>query len=124
MKRPTFSATAVVNARRDPEQRSLELNLVDAKGNEQNVVLSNLAVTHVLGAVFNKRMHDTSIDFFADEAIPLAGLGVFNLPNGHIGLRLHLNPQEVFDVTFAPETQRELRRVFKVLANAADALPG
>ncbi len=124
MKRPTFSATAVVNARRDPDQRSLELNLVDAKGNEQNVVLSQLAVTHVLGAVFNKRMQDPSKDFYADEAIPLAGIATFALPNGHVGLRLYLNPQEVFDVTFAPEVQRELKGAFKVLADAADALPG
>ena len=42
--------------------------------------------------------------------------GVFDLPTGHIGLRLYLNPQEVFDVVFAPEVQRELRDGFRFLA--------
>ena len=116
MKRPSLNAVAVESARRDPESRSLELNLVDAKGNSQNITLSNAAITDVLGAVFQKRMQDPGKDFFLDEAIPLAGIGTFELPSGHVGLRLYLNPHEVFDVSFAPEVQRGLRDAFRFLA--------
>ncbi len=116
MKRPSFSAVAVESARRDPDAMSLELNLVDGRGNSQNITLSNTAITHLLAAVFQKRMQDPTKDFFLNEAIPLNGVGVFDLPTGHIGLRLYLNPQEVFDVVFAPEVQRELRDGFRFLA--------
>ncbi|MBL8384945.1 MAG: hypothetical protein JNM90_17805 [Burkholderiales bacterium] len=121
MKRPSFSAVAVESARRDPDARSLELNLVDAKGNSQNITLSTAAISHVLGAVFQKRMADPTKDFFLDEAIPLAGIGTFELPTGHTGLRLYLSQQEVFDVAFAPETQTELREAFRYLVERADA---
>ena len=117
MKRPAFNAVAVESARRDPDARSLELNLADGKGNSQNVTLSNTAITQVLGAVFQKRMQDPTKDFFLDESIPLAGLGTFSLPSGHLGLRLYLNPNEVFDVVFAPEMQRELQDAFRFLAD-------
>lgn len=123
MKRPSFNAVAVESARRDPQARSLEVNLVDAKGNTQNIVLGNDAITHLLGAVFQKRMADPTKDFFLDESIPIVGLGTFKLPSGHTGLRLYLNPMEVFDVSFAPDVQRELQVAFEFLATngAADA---
>ena len=107
---------AVESARRDPDTRSLEVNLIDERGNSQNIHLSNAAITHLLGAVFQKRMADPSKDFFLDESIPISGLGVFDLPTGHVGLRLYLNPQEVFDVVFAPEVQAQLRDGFRHIA--------
>ena len=122
MKRPSFNAVAVESARRDPDARSLELNLVDGKGNSQNLTLSNTAITHLLGAVFQKRMQDPTKDFFLDEAIPLAGLASFELPSGHTGIRMHLNQQEVFDVVFAPDVQQGLREVFRFLAERSDKI--
>ena len=123
MKRPSFSAVAVESARRDPDAMSLELNLIDGRSNSQNLTLSNTAITHLLAAVFQKRMQDPTKDFFLNEAIPISGVGVFDLPSGHLGLRLYLNPTEVFDVSFAPDVQRELQVAFQFLANggAADA---
>lgn len=119
MKRPSFSAVAVQDARRDPETRSLEVNLQDAKGNTQNLVLSAEAMTQLLNAVLQKRMEDPTRDFHLDESIPLAGVGTFRLPGGEVGLRLYINSYEVFDVSFAPPVQRELRDAFAHLANLA-----
>ena len=116
MKRPSFSAVALESGRRDPETRSLELNLMDAKGNSQNVVLSEAAIGQVLAAVFQKRMEDPTKDFYLDESIPLAGIGYFDLPEGHAGLRLYLNKHEVFDVVFSPEIQAELHEAFSYIA--------
>jgi hypothetical protein len=117
MKRPSFNAVALESARRDPETRGIELNLLDAKGHSQNVTLSNTALTDILSAVFQKRMEDPSKDFFLDECIPLAGFGSFKLPSGHVGLRLYLNPREVFDVAFSPEVQPALRDAFRFMAD-------
>jgi hypothetical protein len=117
MKRPSFSAVALESGRRDPETRSLELNLMDAKGNSQNVVLSPEAIAQVLASVFQKRMEDPTKDFFVDESIPLAGIGYFSLPEGHVGLRLYMNKYEVFDVSFAPEVQGTLHESFSYIAN-------
>jgi hypothetical protein len=116
MKRPSFNAVALESGRRDVETRGMELNLLDAKGNTQNVVLSEAAIGQVLAAVFQKRMQDPTKDFFLDESIPLAGIGSFSLPTGHTGLRLYLNRHEVFDVSFAPEVQRELHEAFRFIA--------
>ena len=121
MKRPSFHAAAVENARRDPEARTLEVNLKDGKGNTQNLVLSNEAVNGILAAVFQKRMEDPTRDFFLDESIPLAGIGTFRLPGGEVGLRLYLNSYEVFDVSFAPEVQQTLKDAFRHLAEIAVA---
>ena len=124
MKRPSFNAVAVESARRVAESRGLEVNLLDAKGNTQNIVLSETAVTHVLTALFQKRLPDPTKDFFLDESIPLAGVGTFVLASGHTGLRLYLNPQEVFDVSFAPDILRGLNEVFGFLAQrSADETP-
>ena len=116
MKRPSFNAVALESGRRDPESRSLELNLIDAKGNSQNVVLSPEAIGQVLASVFQKRMEDPTKDFFLDESIPLAGIGYFSLPEGHVGLRMYINKYEVFDLAFAPENQATLHEVFSYIA--------
>ena len=117
MKRPSFNAVAVESARRDPDTRSLEVNLIDDRGNSQNIHLSNAAITHLLGAVFQKRMQDPTKDFFLDESIPIGGITTFRLPSGHTGLRLHLSPLEVFDVSFQPDFQTDLQRAFRYLAD-------
>ena len=109
-----------VRARSQESTPAFSDNLVDGKGNSQNITLSNTAITHLLGAVFQKRMQDPTKDFFLDEAIPLAGLASFELPSGHTGLRMHLNQQEVFDVVFAPDVQRGLSKVFRFLADRSD----
>ena len=116
MKRPSFSAVALESGRRDAETRSLELNLIDAKGNSQNVVLSPEAIAQVLASVFQKRMEDPTKDFFLDESIPLAGIGYFSLPEGHVGLRMYINKYEVFDVSFAAEVQGSLHESFSYIA--------
>ncbi len=119
MKRPSFNAVAVESARRDPDAMTLELNLIDAKGNSQNLVLSQQAVSHVLGAVFQKRLPDMRTDFRVDEALPLAGLYTFELPDGGTGLRLLLNRAEAFDVYFEGSVQTELRDSLSLIANRA-----
>lgn len=121
MNRPKFNAVAVESALRDGVSRTLEVNLLDARGNTQTVVFNHAAISHLLGAVMQKRMDDPSKDFFLDEAIPIAGLGLFNLPDGHAGVRLYMNPQEVFDIAFAPATQHELRGVFRAIAELPPA---
>lgn len=116
MKRPSFNAVALESGRRDPETRGLELNLVDAKGHSQNVVLTPEAVAQVLAAVFQKRMEDPTKDFYLDESIPLAGIGYFSLPEGHVGLRMYINKYEVFDLVFAPDVQGTLHETFSHIA--------
>ena len=116
MKRPSFNAVALESGRRDAETRGVELNLIDAKGNSQNVVLSAEAIAQVLASLFQKRMEDPTKDFFLDESIPLAGIGYFSLPDGHAGLRMYINKYEVFDVSFAPEVQGALHESFSTIA--------
>jgi hypothetical protein len=121
MNRPTFNAVAIASALRDGVNRTLEVNLQDAKGNTQTVLFNHAAISHLLGAVMQKRMADPTKDFFLDEAIPIAGLGLFHLPDGHAGVRLYMNPQEVFDIAFAPQTQDQLRGVFRAIADLPPA---
>ena len=100
MQRPTFTATAVVNGRRNPDHGSVELNLIDAKGNTQNLVLADSSAGHVLGAILHKRMPDPSTDFYLTESIPLAGLAPFKLDTGQGGLRMFVSKTEAIDFVF------------------------
>ncbi len=100
MQRPTFTATAVVNGRRNPDHGSVELNLIDAKGNTQNLVLADSSAGHVLGAILHKRMPDPATDFYLNESIPLAGLAPFKLDTGQGGLRMFVSKTEAIDFVF------------------------
>jgi hypothetical protein len=100
MQRPTFTATALVNGRRNPDHGSVELNLIDAKGNTQNLVLADSSAGHVLGAILLKRMPDPSTDFYLNESIPLAGLAPFKLDTGQGGLRMFVSKTEAIDFVF------------------------
>ena len=100
MQRPTFTATALVNGRRNPDHGSVELNLIDAKGNTQNLVLADSSAGHVLAAILLKRMPDPSTDFYLNESIPLAGVAPFKLDSGQGGLRLFVSKTEAIDFVF------------------------
>lgn len=100
MQRPTFTATALVNGRRNPDHGSVELNLIDAKGNTQNLVLADSSAGHVLGAILHKRMPDPATDFYLNESIPLAGLAPFKLDTGQGGLRMFVSKTEAIDFVF------------------------
>jgi hypothetical protein len=68
-------------------------------------------------------MQDPTKDFFIDESIPIGGITTFRLASGHTGLRLHMAPLEVFDISFEPAFQPELQRAFRYLAdNSAGAV--
>ena len=100
MQRPTFTATAVMNARRNAEVGSLELNLIDAKGNTQNLVLDNVAASHVLAALLQKSTGDSALpEFHLNESIPLHSVGTFRIGD-HAGLRMYVNPTAVVDFVF------------------------
>ena len=115
MQRPAFTATALINGRRNPDTDSVELNLVDTKGNTQNIVLGGSSAGHVLGAMLIKRMPDPATDFHLNEAIPLAGAAPFRLDSGQAGLRMFVSKNEAIDFVFAPGD-------IMVLKNAVDFL--
>lgn len=102
MQRPAFTATALITGRRNPDHDSVELNLVDAKGNTQNITLGGSSAGHVLGAMLLKRMPDPSTDFHLNESIPLAAVAPFRLDTGQAGLRMFVSKTEAIDFVFAP----------------------
>ena len=111
MQRPTFTATAVMDARRNGENGSMELNLVDAKGNTQNIVLDSVAVGHVLAAILQKSAGAGGLpEFYMNESIPLHSIGTFRLPE-HAGLRMYINPTSVIDFVFSQEYVATLKNV-------------
>ena len=118
MQRPTFTATGVIDARRVPEKGAMEFNLVDAKGNTQNLVLDNVAVSHVLAAILQKSHGSGPLpEVHLNESIPLHSLGTFRLPE-HAGLRMYISPQSVIDFVFAPEYVATLKNVVDRFAAA------
>ena len=118
MQRPTFTATALVNGRRNPEHGSVELNLIDAKGNTQNLVLADSSAGHVLGAMLLKRMPDPTTDFYLDESIPLAGVAPFKLDTGQSGLRMFVSKTEAIDFVFAASDIMALKNAVDFLASS------
>ena len=116
MQRPTFTATAVMNARRNSEAGNMELNLIDAKGNTQNLVLDNVAVGHVLTAILQKTSSDGKPPaFYLNESIPLHTLAPFRLPT-HAGLRMFIDPVSVIDFVFDPQHVATLKQMIDDLA--------
>ena len=116
MQRPTFTATAVMNARRNPDAASIEFNLVDAKGNTQNLILDNVAVGHVLTAILQKTGSDGKPPaLYMNESIPLHSLAPFRLPT-HAGLRMYIDPASVIDFVFDPQHVATLRSMLDDLA--------
>lgn len=122
MQRPTFTATAVIDARRNPDKNQMELNLVDAKGNTQNLILDNVAVGHVLAAIMQKTSSSGNTpEFYFNESIPLHSLVTFRVP-GYAGLRMHISPDSVIDFVFDEPYVARLKAMVDDFA-AAPALP-
>ena len=102
MQRPAFTATALISGRRNPDHQSVELNLIDAKGNTQNVTLGGSSVGHIISAMLLKRMPDPATDFYLNESIPLAAVAPFRLDTGQAGLRMFVSKTEAIDFVFTP----------------------
>ena len=118
MQRPNFTATALINGRRNPDHGSVELNLVDAKGNTQNMVLADSSAGHVLAAILLKRMPDPSTDFYLNESIPLAGVAPFRLDTGQLGLRMFVSKTEAIDFVFPPNDVMVLKQAVDFLVTS------
>ena len=119
MQRPTFTATAVIDARRNSEKNQMEFNLVDAKGNPQNLILDNVAVGHVLAAIMQKTSGPDKLpEFHFNESIPLHTLGTFRLP-GYGGLRMFISPDSVIDFVFDEQYVATLKTVVDKFAAPA-----
>ena len=119
MQRPTFTATAVIEARRNAEQNTMEVNLVDAKGNTQNLILDNVAAGHLLAAMLQKTTGSDNLpEIHLNESIPLYQAATFRLP-GYAGLRMYVNPRSVIDFVFAEEYFDGLKQMFGRAANPA-----
>lgn len=120
MQRPTFTATAVMDARRNGENGSMELNLVDAKGNTQNLVLDSVAVGHILTAMLQKSKADGELpEIYLNESIPLVGMSTFRVQQ-HVGLRMYINPTSVIDFVFLSEYQGVIKGVLERLSDSDD----
>ncbi len=116
MQRPTFTATAVMDARRNGENGSMELNLIDAKGNTQNLVLDNAAISHVLAAILQKSKANGDVpEVFLNESIPLHEMRTFRLP-GYAGLRMFISPTSVIDFLLEEQHVSSLKQVVDDLA--------
>lgn len=121
MQRPTFTATAVMSARRNPEKNAMELNLIDANGNTQNLVLDNVAAGHVLAAMLQKSTGTNNLpEVYLNEAIPLFGVATFTLPE-HAGLRMFINPTSVIDFSFERSFAAQIKSAVDKLAQPASA---
>ncbi len=121
MQRPTFTATAVMSARRNPEKNAMELNLVDANGNTQNLVLDSVAAGHVLAAMLQKSTGTNNLpEVYLNETIPLFGVATFNLPE-HAGLRMFINPTSMIDFSFERSFAAQIKGVVDKLAQPASA---
>jgi hypothetical protein len=116
MQRPAFTATALIDGRRNPDHDSVELNLVDAKGNTQNVVLGGASAGHVLGAIMLKRMPDPTTDFRLNESIPLAAITPFMLDTGQAGLRMLVSKNEAIDFVIMPADVMGIKKAIDFLA--------
>ena len=125
MQRPTFTATAVIDARRNPDKNNIEFNLIDAKGNTQNLVLDNAAVGHVLAAILQKSQGDGGVpEIHLNESIPLYSLSSFNMAD-YAGLRMYINPTSVIDFSFANSDFPAIKAaVDRFVAKGPSAPPG
>lgn len=116
MQRPTFTATAIIDARRNPDKNQMEFNLIDARGNTQNLILDNDAAGHMLAAILQKTPADGKPPaLIFNESIPAHSIVPFRIPQ-YAGLRIHIDPTSVIDFVFDEQHVATLKAAIDAFA--------